>query len=179
MDRIIVAFENDNNRLRICDMLEASGITVKVSCRSGSEAIRAVRKLGGGIVICGYKLPEMTVSDLAYDLNGQTMILAIASAHQLELCNNENVFKLPTPFSKGDLISSVRMLLQLEEKHIRFTKPPRRTEKEIADINKAKDLLMSRNGMTEQEAHRFIQRRSMDTGAKAAETARLIIETYG
>jgi response regulator NasT len=177
MDKIIVAFENDNNRARICDMLEASGIAVRVSCRSGSEAIRAVRKHSGGVVICGYKLPEMTVSDLAYDLGGQAMILAIASAQQLALCHNENVFKLPTPFSKGDLISSVRMLLQMEEKSIRFT-PPRRTDKETADINKAKELLMSRNSMTEQEAHRFIQRRSMDTGAKAAETARLIIESY-
>ncbi len=177
MDKIIVAFENDNNRQRVCDMLEASGITVGVSCRSGSEAIRAVRKLCGGIVICGYKLPEMTVSDLAYDINGQAMILAIASAQQLALCHNESVFKLPTPFSKGDLLSSVRMLLQMQEKHFRLT-PPRRTEKETEEINKAKELLVSRNGMTEQEAHRFIQRRSMDSGAKAAETARLIIESY-
>jgi response regulator NasT len=178
MDKIIVAFENDNNRSRICDMLEASGITVRVSCRSGSEAIRAVRKLSGGIVICGYKLPEMTVSDLAYDLSGQAMFLAIAPAQQLALCHNENVFKLPTPFSKGDLVSSVRMLLQMEQKHFKAA-PPRRTEKDTADINKAKELLMSRNGMTEQEAHRFIQRKSMDTGAKAVETARLIIESFG
>jgi len=35
-----------------------------------------------------------------------------------------------------------------------------------------------RNGMTENEAHRFIQRRSMDTGRKAVETARLIIQSY-
>lgn len=178
MDKIIVAFENDANRVRICDMLEANGITVRVRCRSGSEVIRAVRKLSSGIVICGYKLPEMTVSDLAYDLNGQAMILAIASAQQLALCHNENIFKLPTPFSKGDLVSSVRMLLQIEEKHFRFMQP-RRTEKETADINIAKELLVNKNGMTEQEAHRFIQRKSMDTGAKAAETARLIIDTYG
>ena len=67
MDKIIVAFENENNRKRVCDMLEASGIIVGVSCRSGAEAIRAVRKLSGGIVICGFKLSEMTVSDLAHD----------------------------------------------------------------------------------------------------------------
>lgn len=177
MDNIIVAFENENNRKRICDLLEASGITVRVSCRSGSEAIRAVRKMSGGIVVCGYKLPEMTATDLAYDLSGQAMILVIAPTQQMELCDNENIFKLPTPFSKGDLLSSVRMLLQMEEKHYRSA-PPRRTEKDTAEINKAKELLMSRNGMTEQEAHRFIQRKSMDAGAKAAETARLIIETY-
>lgn len=177
MDKVIVAFENDNNRTRICDMLEASGIAVRVSCKSGSEAIRAIRKMSGGIVICGYKLSEMTASDLAYDLSGQAMILIIAPAQQLQLCENENIFKLPTPFSKGDLVSSVRMLLQMEEKHYKAA-PPRRTEKEVSDINRAKELLMTKNGMTEQEAHRFIQRRSMDTGAKAAETARLIIETY-
>jgi hypothetical protein len=54
MDKIIVAFENDNNTLRICHMLEASGISVRVNCRSASEAIRAVGILSGGIVICGY-----------------------------------------------------------------------------------------------------------------------------
>ncbi|MEL4107123.1 response regulator [Oscillospiraceae bacterium WX1] len=177
MDKIIVAFDNENNRKRICDMLEASGIAVRTSCRSGSEAIRTVRKLSGGIIICGYKLSEMTVTDLAYDLGNQAMILAIAPQQQLELCSNDNVFKLPTPFTKGDLISSVRMLLQMEQKHYRVAQP-RRTEKETEVINKAKELLISRNGMTEQEAHRFIQRRSMDTGAKAIETARLIIESY-
>jgi two-component system, response regulator PdtaR len=177
MENIIVAFENENNRKRICDMLEASGITVRVSCKSGGEAIRAVRKMSGGIVICGFKLAEMTAADLAYDLGSQAMILAIAPPQQLELCGNDNVFKLPTPFSRGDLVSTIRMLVQMQEKHYKSA-PPRRTEKEISDISRAKELLMSKSGMTEQEAHRFIQRRSMDTGAKAAETARLIIETY-
>jgi response regulator NasT len=177
VDKVIVAFENDNNRMRICDMLEASGITVKVSCRSGSEAIRAFRKMGGGIIVCGYKLSEMTASDLAYDLGGQAMVLVVAPPQQLQLCENENIFKLSTPFSKGDLVSSVRMLHQIDDKHYKAA-PPRRTEKENADINRAKELLMSRNGMSEQEAHRFIQRRSMDAGAKAVETARLIIESF-
>ena len=178
MDRIVVAFENENNRKRISDMLESSGITPRCSCRSGAEAIRAIRKMSGGIVICGYKLSEMTVSDLAYDLGSLGMVLAMAPPQQLEMCRNESVFKLPTPFTKPDLISSVRMLQQMEARYIKAA-PPRRTEREIADISKAKELLMSKTGMTEEEAHRFIQRRSMDTGAKAAETARLIIETYG
>jgi response regulator NasT len=178
MDMIVVAFDNENNRKRIHEMLESSGITAKVSCRSGSEAIRAVRETGGGIIVCGYKLSEMTATDLAYDLNGIAMILAIAPPQQLALCHNDSIFKLPTPFTKSDLISSVRMLLQMQEKHYK-SMPQRRSEKDTADINRAKELLMSKNGMTEEEAHRFIQRRSMDTGSKAAETARLIINMYG
>ena len=177
MSKVIVAFENENNRKRICEILEATGIQVRLSCRSGSEAIRAIRKMSGGIVISGYKLTEMTVVDLAYDLSGIAMILTIASPQQLELCENDNIFKLPTPFSRGDLVSSVRMLLQMQEKNYRAA-PPRRSERDTADINKAKEILMNKNGMSEEEAHRFIQRRSMDTGAKAAETARLIISSY-
>lgn len=177
MERIIVAFDNENNRKRISDMLESSGIKIRCSCRSGAETIRAVKKMRGGIVICGYRLPEMTVSDLAYDLSGQAMILAIAPPQQLMLCRSDNIFKLPTPFSKGDVVSSVRMLLQMEQKYYKES-PPRRTEKETGEIDRAKELLMSKNGLTEEEAHRFIQRKSMDTGVKAVETARLIIETY-
>jgi response regulator NasT len=178
MDMIVVAFENDNNRKRISEMLEHSGLAVGASCRSGSEAIRTIRQAGGGIVVSGFKLSEMTVTDLAYDLSGTAMVLAIAPQPQLELCRSDNIFKLPTPFTRGDLISSVRMLLQMQEKHYK-TQHPKRSEKDTADINRAKELLMSRNGMTEEEAHRFIQRRSMDTGSKAADTARLIINTYG
>lgn len=178
MDRIVVAIDNENNRKRICDMLEASGISLRGSCRSGAEAIRWIKKMNGGIIICGYKLADMTATDLAVDLNGTAMLLVIATPPQLELCRNDSIFKLPAPVSKGDLISSVRMLLQLEEKHIRISSP-RRSDKDNAEVVRAKELLMSKNGMSEEEAHRFIQRRSMDTGSKAVETARTIIETYG
>lgn len=177
MDRIIVAFENENNRKRLCEMLESSGLTIKAQCRSGAEAIRSIRKMNGGIVICGYKLSEMTASDMAYDLGNHAMVLVVAPPQQLDMCRNDTVFKLPTPFSKGDLVSSVRMLLQLEQHQIKAT-PPRRSDKDMAEITKAKELLMQKNCMTEEEAHRFIQRRSMDSGMKAIDTARLILETY-
>ena len=43
-------------------------------------------------------------------------------------------------------------------------------------ITRAKELLMNRNCMTEEQAHRFIQKRSMDTGAKMVQTARKILD---
>lgn len=45
-------------------------------------------------------------------------------------------------------------------------------------IRRAKELLMEVNRMSEAEAHRFLQKRSMDTGAKLADTARLVLEHY-
>lgn len=37
---------------------------------------------------------------------------------------------------------------------------------------------MDVNRMTEAEAHRFLQKRSMDTGARLTETAQAVIDAY-
>ena len=42
-------------------------------------------------------------------------------------------------------------------------------------IDQAKALLMERNGMTEAEAHRYIQKCSMDSGTNLVETAQMVI----
>ena len=45
-------------------------------------------------------------------------------------------------------------------------------------IAQAKALLMEINCMSEGDAHRYLQKRSMDTGARMVETAQSIIENY-
>ncbi len=46
-------------------------------------------------------------------------------------------------------------------------------------IDRAKALLMERNGMTEEEAHRYIQKCSMDSGTNIVETAQMVISLKG
>ena len=45
-------------------------------------------------------------------------------------------------------------------------------EKAIKD---AKELLMARNHMTEEEAHRYLQKTSMDSGTNLVETAQMVL----
>lgn len=45
-------------------------------------------------------------------------------------------------------------------------------------IAEAKALLMERNNMTEEEAHRYIQKRSMDNGTGLTETAQMILSFF-
>ena len=42
-------------------------------------------------------------------------------------------------------------------------------------IRQAKALLMERNNMTEEEAHRYLQKCSMDNGTNMVETAQMIL----
>ena len=46
-------------------------------------------------------------------------------------------------------------------------------------IQTAKELLMERNRMTEDEAHHYIQKLSMDSATNLVETAEMIIELNG
>ncbi len=54
--------------------------------------------------------------------------------------------------------------------------PVRRTQEERALVERAKEVLMAQSGMTEEQAHRFLQKRSMNRGARLADTARRVLE---
>ena len=105
------------------------------------------------------------------------MLLAVSSAVNLEFCEGENLYKLPTPVRRADFFATLDLLRQFEEKHLHHP-PPKRREADQQLIQKAKELLMDVNRMTEAEAHRFLQKRSMDAGLKMVETAQLIIDSY-
>ena len=54
-------------------------------------------------------------------------------------------------------------------------KPKIRSEEEKRILLEAKSLLMERNHMSEEEAHRYIQKCSMDSGTNLMETARMVL----
>ena len=178
MDRIVVAFANEEARHRICRLLESDGWSPAASCGSGAEAIRTVRKLGSAIVVCGFKLRDITVNDLAADLQGTALLMVVSSAVNLDFCEGDNLYKLPTPISRSDFFATLDLMRRFEEKHLHHA-PPKRKEAEQALIQKAKELLMDTNRMTESEAHRFLQKRSMDAGIKLADMAQYILDSYG
>ena len=73
--------------------------------------------------------------------------------------------------------AALDMMLQAQQRIRRKLRSrPRERSKEEQDlINEAKALLMDRNNMTESEAHRYIQKCSMDSGTNLVETAQMII----
>ena len=175
MERIVAAFAHQEAQRRILRLLEAGGYAPAGCFFSGADVIRAVRKLDGAAVVCGFQLRDMTASELAEDLGPGTGVLVIASAANLDLCQGENLYKLPVPASRADLYASLDTLLRQRQ---RSRPGPTRQEEAQKLIRRAKELLMDVNRMSEAEAHRFLQKRSMDAGLRLEQTARLVIETY-
>ncbi len=176
MNQMLIAFEGEKTRQRMTDIFESAGMHVSAACGSGAEILRWCHRMNGGVVLCGYKLYDMTAEELYENLPQGFSMLLLATQVQLETCVYEEICCLAAPARKSELVDSVRMLLtQLGEEEVPLA-VPRRSEEDKMLINKAKELLMTRNQMTESQAHRFIQKRSMDTGAKMVQTAMKILD---
>ena len=50
-----------------------------------------------------------------------------------------------------------------------------RNPEQQARVKEAKSLLMERNNMTEEEAHRYLQKCSMESGVNMVETAQMVL----
>ena len=101
MEKVIVAFESDKSCRRIKDILEAAGTASCIVCRSSAEVKRVVNKLHITAVVCGYKFPDESAEDLFDDLPASCAMLLVAPRSLLELCENEDIFKLAAPCPRG------------------------------------------------------------------------------
>lgn len=176
MERAIVAFTGGRLLEKSLRLLSGEGWETTV-CASGAEVIRRARQQGSAVVVCGFYLPDMTADTLAAELRGTAALLVVARASCLDLCGGENLFKLPLPASRTEFLASLRLLLDFESAHLRHPVSRRREEEQVL-IRRAKELLMDVNRMTEEEAHRFLQKRSMERGVRMAEMAQDIIASY-
>ena len=171
MAKIIITFAEEEQRVRIAEALEKSGIRVSRRCSTGAEALRAMNQLHDGVLVCGARLPDRTADELVRDLGEQALALVVAKPEALALCEARQAFKLPLPATRGELASAVRMLLQL---HV--MRMPRRSEDERALVERAKRRLMDERGLSEAQAHQALQKLSMKLGIRMAESARRLIE---
>lgn len=105
-------------------------------------------------------------------------MLLVASPVKLQECAIGDIMCLSMPIHSHELVSTLQtMMLDVmrpRKKPIR-PQPKRRSEKEQKVIDDAKALLMERNNLSEEEAHKYIQKLSMDSGNNLVETAEMIL----
>ena len=89
----------------------------------------------------------------------------------------EGTVGLSTPIKVYDLLNTVNMMLQSMDRRRKKRRKElkNRDPKQQETIRKAKELLMTRNNMSEEEAHRYLQKSSMDSGTNMVETAEMVL----
>ncbi len=81
------------------------------------------------------------------------------------------------PMKVHELLQTIEMMegdIQRRRRRMR-RQPKHRSQEDQQIIRKAKELLMARNSFTEEEAHKYIQKRSMDNGTGLVEVAQMIL----
>lgn len=177
MANIVVLFSKIENAKNIKNILVRSGFSVAAVCTTGAQAIQSAEGLEDGILVCGYKYSDMMYSELYEYLPKEFEMLLVASPRLLGDGVENDIVKLAMPIQVHDLVSTVEMMdynIERRKKKLR-SKPKVRVEKDKEIIWQAKVLLMERNNMTEEEAHRYIQKSSMDNGVNLVETAQMVL----
>lgn len=177
---IIIAFPKIEDATIIKNTLIHNGFDVNGVCTTGSQVISIANNLDSGIVISGYRFKDMHYSELNNYLPKGFEMLLIASPTKLEECTDNNIVCLSLPIKKNDLMNTLQMMSYQYSRRKKKLKeaPKQRSEEEKQLLVNAKKLLMERNNMTEEEAHRYVQKTSMDSGTNMIETAEMILKLF-
>ncbi|MCR5283211.1 MAG: ANTAR domain-containing protein [Lachnospiraceae bacterium] len=174
---VIVALSKEKENKMIKNLLVQGGYSEVFIHPSGAQAIAAADQLGEGVVICSFRLADMMYFELAESLPDSFKVLLLAPGNRLGERGMENIMSLSMPFQVHDLLNTIELMLGdfIYERRRKKQVPKKRTPEQEALIREAKALLMSRNNMSESEAHRYIQKRSMDESRSFVETAQIIL----
>lgn len=149
-----------------------------VAYNSASQVIAAANESDGGIVLCGYRLTDMHYRELYGYLPREFRMLLVASPAKLQACSLGDIMCLAMPIHPHELVNTLEtmwMELTASDRRRKKRQPKKRTVQEQKIIDDAKALLMERNHLSEEEAHRYIQKLSMDSGNNLVETAEMIL----
>lgn len=177
MGSIILAFAKAEEARKIKEILLRYGYSDARIVSTASAALQEAGRLSHGIVITKVRLPDMYYTDLVNCLPRFFEVLLLDTRQNVSSRREEGLVAVTMPLKAVEFIDTVRMMLENLDRRLggKKEKRPKRTEREENYIKNAKYVLMERNHMTEEEAFRYIQKSSMDSGRNMVETAQMIL----
>lgn len=155
--------------------------------KSVAEAKRRLLEQPYDIILINAPLPDDFGMRLAIDAcneSGAGVLLFVKSEHYNDIYSKVvgyGVITLSKPTSIQMVSQSLRVLCATRERLRKVEERQATVEEKIEEIrlvNRAKWLLIECLSMSEAEAHRYIEKQSMDFRLSKREVAQNIIETY-
>lgn len=172
-NNIFIAFDNKKTAVAIAKILIENGNNVVSISKSYVELINSLHYYPAGIIITACSFDNVRNEKIIDEIPDDFNILVLGTKTQLDDFPDYRVFKLSTPLQKNDLICSVDMFMTMDTKY-KPTVHKNINEEKI--IKRAKSFLIDVYSMTESQAYRYMQKKSMDTGRKLVDIARIILD---
>lgn len=184
--RVLIAEDEALIRLDLAEMLREEGYDVVGQAGDGQEAVELAESLRPDLVIMDVKMPRRDGIDAAAEIASKRIapIVVLTAFSQRELVERARdagaMAYLVKPFSITDLIPAIELALS------RFSEISA-LEQEVASLSdrletrklveRAKGLLQAKQGMTEPESFKWIQRAAMDRRTTMKRVAEVVLET--
>ena len=176
--RVLVAEDETIIRLDLKEILERAGFEVCAEARDGEEAVALARErlnAGDGVELANECLKIRRVPMI--------VISAYSDADLLRRAGEAGVFGyLVKPFREADLLPALKAA---RARHAEL-EALRQQAESLADalaarkvVERAKGLLMERDGLSEQDAFKRLQRASQVSGRPMKVVAEALIATFG
>lgn len=155
--------------------------------KSAGEARRMLLGQPRDLILINTPLPDDFGMRLAMDLCGNSqsgVLLFVQRESYEEICAKVTpygVLTIPKPTSVQTVKQYLRVLCATRERLRRLEEKQSSVEEKMEEIrlvNRAKWLLIEHLHMTEAQAHRYLEKKSMDTRLSRREVAQTVIRDY-
>lgn len=183
---ILLVSASEKFNISIEKLLPEAAFSPVCHSRSAAAAKRELSGRSFDFVIINAPLPDNFGAELAVDIcsKGNSVCLIFVPA---DICGDVNakvsqqgVMTLPKPASAQMCAQALNWMISMRERLRRLEKKSASLEdrmQEIRIINRAKWVLIDSQKMSEQDAHRYIEKQAMDNCTTRLEIARNIIRT--
>jgi len=185
--RIIIGSSNDKVSKQLSQFLINNGYNVVGVTSDSYEMLRRIHTVYPDLTILDENVRGMSASELSNVLVNEKVCPVIVLTNSSNIRNYVSLSQEPTfvplikPVNRQNLLNTISIIIKTS-KNIQKLENELKKLKEKSDtkvlISKAKRLLMENMGLTEEEAHRRIQKQSMNKGIPKVKIAEAIITMY-
>src|SRR5213075_1144960 len=186
--RILVAEDETIIRLDLRALLEGAGFEVCAEAKDGEEAIDLARSEQPDLAVLDVKMPKIDGIEAARRILEErpipiVMLTAYGQQELVSRAVEAGVFGyLVKPFREQDLLPAIRTARARHEELLAL----REEAESLADalaarkaIERAKGLLMEREGLSEQDAFARLRKASQVSGRPLKVVAEAVVATFG
>lgn len=187
MDSTLIVSHSEKNLDAIYGMLQEASISQMMTVHSCGDARRLLLERDFDLVIINAPLPDETGESLARHIAGSgdcQVILAVKNEYFQDtaaVCESDGVLTIAKPISKALFWAALRLAAAVQVKIRRLMLENRQLVQRIEDmrcIDRAKYVLITCCCLSEQEAHRKIEKMAMNLRTSKRKVAEEIIRAY-
>jgi AmiR/NasT family two-component response regulator len=185
--RILVAEDETIIRLDLRELLERAGFDVCAEAKDGVEAVELARSEQPDLAVLDVKMPRLDGIEAARRILDErpipiVMLTAYGQEELVSRAIEAGVFGyLVKPFREQDLLPAIRTARARHEELAALREQADSLAEALASrksIERAKGLLMEREGLTEQEAFARLRKASQVSGRPMKVVAEAVVATF-